>query len=661
MTFRQFVYRNVIRNKRIYAAYFLSSAFSVMIFFVCALFIFNPDVRNGLFYDIVLQAMGAAESIMYVFSFFFVLYSVSSFLRSRKREFGVLLMHGMTKRQLNVMVFLENMLIGIGAIIAGMVAGLLTGKLFLMIGSSFLGIPPLSFHVSWQAPALTIGSFALLFFIISICTSALIRTNRLIELFQAGQQPKAEPKASIRLSLLAAVLLLASYFLAATATAATVYTRMFPVIGMTVVGTYFFYTQLSVYIIKRLQRRRLFFWRNTNLMTLSSLSYRLKDNARMFFMVTIISTVSFCAVGVLTSINTLLTQYNDDYPAAVGYMAKEGSKDAKRHLEGIEAELDARGLNYEKLSFPIKYLHVDEVIGFRGKADADRSGRMKSVPLIPFSSYREAVIRAGHSFGERPLTGDQALVILGSLKDRPMLGTRGHLTYVSKAAGGKVQEIGITEHVPIPNHLLRELEEDFSGLVVSDSVFNRLDSQVKTDHYTGFYVPESGRTIGMAKNLAGEGGRTKYEADKSYAITVSGTLVSRQKGLYSSLLFVGLLVGTVFFIAAGSFLYFRLYADLDYDRRQYMTMAKVGLTDRELKRIVTRQLVLLFFVPIGVAMIHSVFAFTALQRFFYISIAADMGIVLISFFVAQVLYFYFIRNRYLRNLKKIFRHGHGIR
>jgi putative ABC transport system permease protein len=117
MTFPQFAYRNVVRNKRTYAAYFLSSAFSVMIFFVYALFIFHPDIKNGVTNLAAVQLMIAAEFIMYFFSFFFVIYSVSTFLKTRKREFGILMMHGMTKRQLNWLVFLENMMIGIGAII----------------------------------------------------------------------------------------------------------------------------------------------------------------------------------------------------------------------------------------------------------------------------------------------------------------------------------------------------------------------------------------------------------------------------------------------------------------------------------------------------------------------------------------------------------------
>lgn len=141
MTFRQFAYRNVTRSKRKYAAYFVSSAFSVMIFFLCALFIFHPVISGALILDTAAKTMMMAEGIIYVFCSLFVLVSVGSFLQSRKLEFGILLMHGMTKQQLNKMVFLENMLIGGSAIFTGTLLGMLLGKLFLMIGSAFLGIP----------------------------------------------------------------------------------------------------------------------------------------------------------------------------------------------------------------------------------------------------------------------------------------------------------------------------------------------------------------------------------------------------------------------------------------------------------------------------------------------------------------------------------------
>lgn len=80
------------------------------------------------------------------------------------------------------------------------------------------------------------------------------------------------------------------------------------------------------------------------------------------------------------------------------------------------------------------------------------------------------------------------------------------------------------------------------------------------------------------------------------------------------LLLLSVLVGVVFFTFAASLLYFRLYADLERDERQYQMIAKVGLSRKELRKIVTRQLLLMFFLPILVAVIHSSVAFTALQQ-----------------------------------------------
>ena len=86
------------------------------------------------------------------------------------------------------------------------------------------------------------------------------------------------------------------------------------------------------------------------------------------------------------------------------------------------------------------------------------------------------------------------------------------------------------------------------------------------------------------------------------------------------LLMVSVLVGIVFFTFAASFIYFRLYTDLNRDQQQYKMISKMGLSKRELKKIVTRQLVLMFFLPIIIAVIHTVVAYTALQQLVSFSI-----------------------------------------
>ncbi|MFJ8246416.1 FtsX-like permease family protein [Peribacillus asahii] len=633
MTFRQFVYRNIVRNKRTYAAYFLSSAFSVLIFFVYALFIFHPDIKEGVNAALAVQLMAAAEIIMYVFAFLFVLYSVSTFLKARKREFGILMMHGMTRSQLNRMVFLENMMIGIGAIAVGICTGIVTGKLFLLIGSKMISIAPLPFYLSEKAIILTVGAFLLLFFSISLFTTILVRVNKLIDLFQAGEKPKTEPKVSIFLSLLSAFLLIISYYLAATATMQTLLFRMLPVIGMTIVGTYFFYTQLSVFITKMLQKKRMLVWKRTNLITISSLAYRLKDNARMFFMVTIFSTVAFCAVGSLVSINVMNKQFDMDYPAEISYIALNDEAVHKQQLQQIEGELQEKRVSYTTNQIPIKYIEV---------ASSTSPYPSDKLAIVSFSDYQKISEQAGYEFTEKPLKGIETLNMRTSTFEG---GFSKPVIYTLKQDHLRLHPKTYTKNVVLPYQLVWD-----EGLVVSDELFTKL-APLTTGTYTGFYTKELEKTTGMMENLV-ENGKKPSSNDTSYFMTVSGTLYENQMSMFKMMLFVALLIGAVFFIAAGSFLYFRLYADLEYDSRQYLTIKKVGLTDQELNKIVTRQLALLFFVPILVAFVHSAFAFTALQSFYVLSIATEMMIVLAGFLIAQLVYFFLIRYRYLKNLKK---------
>ena len=107
MTFNQFIWRNTMRNRQLYLAYFMSILFSVMVFFTFSVFADHPYLLENVGNSVTTGLRGA-QVIIYGFAFFFVLYSMTVFLQSRKREFGTLLIQGMSPKQLRQMVFLEN-------------------------------------------------------------------------------------------------------------------------------------------------------------------------------------------------------------------------------------------------------------------------------------------------------------------------------------------------------------------------------------------------------------------------------------------------------------------------------------------------------------------------------------------------------------------------
>ncbi|MCM3782709.1 ABC transporter permease [Neobacillus mesonae] len=645
MTLRQLAVKNVFRNIRTYAAYFLCSTFSVMIFFVNALLIFHPDIQTGLSSHTAVQAFVVAEGMVFVFAFLFVLYSVSSFLTSRKKEFGVFMLHGMTLAQLGKMIFMENMIIGLLATTTGIGAGTLFAKLFFMASAKALDIASLPFYLSPSSLLLTIGAFVLLFLLISAYTSRMVRTSKLIDLFRTNvSKGEYTPYASPVLSLLSVVLLLAGYMLSVTADTYTIYYRVIPVVLITTLGTYLLYSHLGIYIIGWIRSKRGRKMKGRHLLALSSLSHRLKEHSRMFFAVTMVSTISFCSLGVFASINVVSGLFEEDYPSAIGYVSKAGNSHGEEHLNAIRSELSEHKLTYTEDQIKIKYTDVQPV------SDQDKINT-NELPVISFSDYKQAVEQAGFTLSEQAPGLNEGMIMISSQNDRSKTRHTRMREYILSEPQVTIKEKGFTEHVIIPDNLLDDFDDSFEAIIIQDDLYRQIEKPARIDMYTGFYVKDFTQTAFIASDLADDG-RTRYDAHKSYSISVSGTLYILRESMYRILLFIAMLLAAVFFIAAGSFLYFRLYADLDRDRKQYSTLMKLGLTDKELRKMVTGQLAAMFFVPTLLAVIHSIFAFIALQSLFYLSIATKMGVVLLSFMLAQVLYFFFIRFHYLRNLKK---------
>src|SRR5699024_9149841 len=103
---------------------------------------------------------------------------------------------------------------------------------------------------------------------------------------------------------------------------------------------------------------------------------------------------------------------------------------------------------------------------------------------------------------------------------------------------------------------------------------------------------------------------------------------------------------------AGSFLYFRLFTDLVEDRAKFTTINKLGLTKKELNKVVTQQTAILFFTPIVVAIVHGAVALTALSHFFNYSLVKASCLGLGSFFIIQMIYFIIVRIIYIKQVKK---------
>lgn len=618
MTFRQFAFNNVTRNKRLYAAYFLSSMFTVMVFFTFAIFAFHPVLSGDDMNSSVQQGMNIASGIIYVFSFFFVLYSMSSFLQSRKKEFGLLMMQGMSLRQIRSMVFLENMLIGLFATLGGITFGLIFAKAILMFAENVLVLEnSLNFYIPLEAILLTFVSFVVLFFFISLFVSFILRSRKLIDLIKGDKKSKGEPKATILLTVLAVLLLGTGYAVALIAEGMLVLTVMLPVIIVVSIGTYLLFTQLSVYLIRRLKRNEKIFWQKTNMILFSDLAFRMKDNARTFFMVAMVSTVAFSAIGTLFGFQTLLTSNTKiTNPNTFSFMAYE--KDIEEQsitlinqaLKEENMKADAAKMNYSQFEIDQQWTLIAK------ESDFNRFAVLIGEQKIDVPDGEMYIVEFdGIEFGQSEELLNQSI----------QLNTGENL---------KADEVIYSRALPATDSYYVVSDNDYKKLPAPEDVVNYYAWQVTDGEESVFEASEK-----LNEQLPPYFNSVEYDV---YQINKS----------YGPIMFVGLFIGIVFFISAGSFLYFRLYSDLDEDKQKLKSIAKMGLTEKELKTVLTRQTAILFFTPIIVALIHGAVALTALSHMFYYNLFKESVIVLGIFLIIQVIYFFVVRYFYTKQIKE---------
>ncbi|MGG5741572.1 FtsX-like permease family protein [Bacillus cereus group sp. IBL03679] len=641
MTFRQLAFNNVIRNKRIYLGHFFSSTFAVMIFFTYGLLVFHPNLQGELTHvSTIMNTFGKigfqlSYYLIFVFSFLFIFYSVSAFLKNRKKEFGLLLLHGMSHQQLHRLIFFENMLIGVPSILAGIGIGMIFSKLVLLISGSLLGIEnTLAFYFPLKSMGVTAISFFVLFLLISLFTSKMVKMNELVELIKSEEKPKPEPKASVWISLLAIILIGAGYSAVHYCIVAVDFMSLKQLLLLVVVGvllivcgTYFFFTQLCVYVIYTLKNRETTFFKRTNLLVISELAFRMKDNARTFFIVTIISAVSFTAIGVCTAIaNPELAKSATPY--AFTYRSDNGNTQEKSHIEEIKKQLKESGFSYKLVATKFKRAQNGPV-------------------LINLSTYNEYAKKLGYEI-EKLTNETESIAILP--KKNP---TSAEDQKTLELKHGELEvPLSVQKTIYIPE--FAEIDKPF---IVSDAVYNKVlnvqqESVLRDYTIYGFIVKNWSETSEVSTKLMKSIGTSQDDFYIFSSLYLKWLELKQQNGLLS---ISSVLVGIVFFVFTLSFLYFRLFTDLERDQEQYQMLSKLGLSQKELKQIVTRQMIFLFFLPIVVAMVHSSFAFLTFHQLGQrvskeMSVIQSSTVVLVSFICMQIIYFLIIRDHYIKRI-----------
>ena len=135
MSLFRLAWQNFVLHARRYGALVVSLAFTVFIFFNFENLEYSGSLEGlsadnmekiGMLIDVV-------KVVLICFMIFMIAYASNVLLKSQKKEFGVYVFLGLTSSRISVLYMLENMMVGLISIVAGVLSGTLFSYLFAMI------------------------------------------------------------------------------------------------------------------------------------------------------------------------------------------------------------------------------------------------------------------------------------------------------------------------------------------------------------------------------------------------------------------------------------------------------------------------------------------------------------------------------------------------
>lgn len=661
MNLTSLIYKNMKGLRYKYVTFLLSSVFSVTIFYLFASFVMHPNVEFGPSVSDTGVQIGllACEIIIVIFSFFFVWYSSSAFIKSRANEFGLLSTLGASRRQLSKMIFSESVIIGEIAIGLGLLLGTLLLRMFLSAMSLLLQVDsPIEFAIVPEAIVYTFIGYSLLFVFVALINVRGLKKGQIVDLSRQSQKAKKPPAFSWILGLLALLCLSVGYYLAWTTDGRTVLLRILPVIGIVCVGTYFLFSQVSVGFLRTIRKNKGVYYRGLNLLTVSELGFKVQDNARVLSITAILTAVVLTAIGTLNiSSQTLVEMREFDYPQALS-VTIEGKLEP-HELEKIELALRSE---FQSDGVHVQSGAVLPGIMFRGAVwDWDMN---VPIPLISEEDYKVWAEQSGAPCVEDVLPGEAVMVGSYPWGDPPHT-LCGDLQSRAFEVDYELDECEIS-FVVCQSIDVNLLNDPYSWAMVIDSTQMRdlLEVAGPTDYLTLISFELSNWTESSKSVEKIRASLSAQIEDLDFKILDFSSRVSAYQETIQSrslMLFLAVFVALVFSVGMGSMLHFRLFTDLEEDRSRFASMKRLGVSWGEIKTVITRQAALLFFAPFALGVVHSVFALKALVGTLLSDpIIAEMGLPVLTsktfrymavpiaiFLALQTIYFLISRKAYL--------------
>lgn len=622
--FSRLAKQNIRNNKSTYIPYMITCIFCIAMIYMMEFLRDCPTLDQAVRQaDEVRMIVFTGEIVVEIFCIIFLIYSNSFLMKRRQKEIGLYNILGLERNHIGIVMFLETIITSIGSLAGGIAAGIIGSKLALLLLLKLLHIPSvLGFYISVKGIFTCLFMFGIVFLMILFLNLAKIHLSRPVELLRGNNTGEKEPAAKWLMALIGFICLGAGYYLAVTTESPIKAITIFLLaVILVMAGTYLLFTAGSIVILKFLRRRKSFYYRTGNFISISGMLYRMKQNAIGLASICILSTGVLLMISMTVSIyfgmnDIMLNRYPYDVDMSVTSISEEECQTA---IEAFEKTIADNKVPVEK---SVEEIYLDIVCSKNGD----------QILIKPTNTIRNSdsvlVLSLLDQAEYERLTG-----ISANLNDGEIFAW--YPSTVQKDSV-TVDEKEFTVKKWMDKNPLtcgEDAVSDNAVLVVTDEDFKKFD-EMRTEMYKGVSSAPAGEDLTLHLGLDITGSETeKIEFGTPVMETVkdlkkngglsenswitSGIRQQEYESYYAdngSLLFIGIFLGSLFLMGTAMIIYYKQISEGYEDQKRFEIMQKVGLSRREVRSSVRRQILMVFFLPLLMAMLHITMAFPMIRR-----------------------------------------------
>ena len=611
---------NIKRNKGTYIPYMITCicciAMTYMMFFVTQSKDLSVQVPNS---AMVTSIMFLGIAVIYIFSFIFLLYSNSFVMKRRQKEIGLYNILGLEKGHIMKMMAVETLLTSVISIIGGIAVGILGSKLALLLLLKILHVPAqLGFYVCVPGIIVCAVMFLPVVIVTLFRNVHRVRLSQPIELLRSGNTGEREPKAKWLMALLGFICLGSGYYIAVTTKSpVTALGLFFAAVLLVMAGTYLLFTAGSIAVLKVMRWKKSFYYKIKNFTSISGMIYRMKQNAMGLASICILSTGVLLMLSTTVSLNMgIEDSLSDMFPYDAGFTFNHVTfEEVPRLRNAFDEAVEKEKVPYEE---KITQVVLDISVARNGNdmeiltRDTDASANVEYLTVVPEEEYEKisektVELKPGEilAFQENGGKGNISLngvtyKVKEWLKEKPTYERGNNIFYKTT--------------IVVTKEDLQKMDALQKELVGKDRGYLKLEF--------GLYI-EGGKEADIKYgNLIREDLEPLTETLKGEEDSVSPWFQSsireeHYRSFYTlngGLLFLGIFLGFIFLVGAGMIIYYKQMSEGYEDKERFEIMQKVGMSRKEVKSAIRRQILMVFFLPLLMAVLHIIMAFPMISR-----------------------------------------------